>query len=147
MGRHAAAGRVDHSERHQSAALRDAQGHHGGEEERNQEGAGARCGGEAEDRQPLRAGEGQEDTDDRRLASGCGERARAASARRRESPLMASSILVVAEQRDGKLNRATWETIAAAQQIAAGDPITVVVPGAATEAVANELAAAAVKEI
>ena len=27
-------------------------------------------------------------------------------------------ILVIAEQRDGKLNRATWETIAAAQQLA-----------------------------
>ena len=26
-------------------------------------------------------------------------------------------ILVVAEQRDGTLNRATWETIAAAQQL------------------------------
>ena len=29
-------------------------------------------------------------------------------------------ILVVAEQKDGKLNRASWEAIAAAQQLAAG---------------------------
>ena len=58
-------------------------------------------------------------------------------------------ILVIAEQRDGKLNRATWETIAAAQQLAAttGAPITVLVPGAAVSSVAAELAAAQVKEV
>jgi electron transfer flavoprotein alpha subunit len=49
-------------------------------------------------------------------------------------------VLVIAEQRDGKLNRATWETIAAAQQ--AGGPLRVAVIGAAVEAVAGELAAA-----
>ena len=38
-------------------------------------------------------------------------------------------ILVIAEQRDGKLNRATWETITAAQQLAGGMPITVAVLG------------------
>jgi electron transfer flavoprotein alpha subunit len=54
-------------------------------------------------------------------------------------------IVVIAEQREGKLNRATWETIAAAQQ--GGDPITVVVPGASVASVAGELAAADVKEI
>jgi electron transfer flavoprotein alpha subunit len=53
--------------------------------------------------------------------------------------------LVIAEQREGKLNRATWETLAAAQQ--AGGPITVVVPGASVASVAGELAAADVKEI
>ncbi|HEU4925446.1 MAG TPA: electron transfer flavoprotein subunit alpha/FixB family protein [Vicinamibacterales bacterium] len=50
------------------------------------------------------------------------------------------SVLVIAEQRDGKLNRATWETIAAAQQ--AGGPLRVAVIGAGVEAVAGELAAA-----
>jgi len=50
------------------------------------------------------------------------------------------SVLVIAEQRDGKLNRATWETIAAAQQ--AVGPLRVAVIGAAVEAVAGELAAA-----
>ena len=54
-------------------------------------------------------------------------------------------ILVVAEQRDGAVNRASWETIAAAQQ--AGGPITVAVPGARAASVAEELAAAAVDEI
>jgi electron transfer flavoprotein alpha subunit len=55
-------------------------------------------------------------------------------------------ILVIAEQRDGKLNRASWETIVGAQQI---DPpaITVLVPGANVGGVATELAAASVKEI
>src|SRR5260370_1067447 len=62
---------------------------------------------------------------------------------------MMTMILVIAEQRDGKLNRATWETIAAAQQLAGitGAPIAIAVPGASVSAVANELAAAQVKEV
>ena len=32
---------------------------------------------------------------------------------------MANTILVVVEQREGKLNRVSWETVAAAQAIAA----------------------------
>ncbi len=63
-------------------------------------------------------------------------------------------ILVIAEQRDGRLNRATWETIVGAQQLAAagGDgasalPIAILVPGASVGAVAGELAAADVKEV
>jgi len=58
-------------------------------------------------------------------------------------------ILVVAEQRDGKLNRATWETIAGAQQLArtTGAPIAILVLGASVARVAGELAAAQVKEI
>jgi electron transfer flavoprotein alpha subunit len=58
-------------------------------------------------------------------------------------------ILVIAEQRDGRLNRATWETIAGAQQLAgvAAAPIAIAVAGANVGAVANELAAAQVKEV
>ncbi len=56
-------------------------------------------------------------------------------------------ILVVAEQRGGRLNQASWEAIAAAQQLAAGGPVTVAVPGAGMEAVAGELAAADVQEV
>jgi electron transfer flavoprotein alpha subunit len=56
-------------------------------------------------------------------------------------------ILVVAEQRGGKLNRATWEALAAAQQLAGGDQIKVAVLGSAPDAVANELAAAGVGEV
>jgi electron transfer flavoprotein alpha subunit len=54
-------------------------------------------------------------------------------------------ILVVAEQSDGRLNRASWESIAAAQ--AMGGPLKVVVPGADVSAVAHELAAADVAEV
>ena len=58
------------------------------------------------------------------------------------------SIVVIAEQRQGKLNRATWETIAAAQRLAgAGTPIAIVVAGSGIGAVASELAAAQVKEV
>src|SRR5438876_8976595 len=58
-------------------------------------------------------------------------------------------ILVVAEQRNGKLNRATWETVAAAQQLAAAtrSPITVLVPGANAAAAAAELAVAQVDDV
>ena len=70
-------------------------------------------------------------------------------------------ILVVAEQKDGKLNRATWETIVGAQQLAKvssdgpggrGDmasalSITILVPGTNVGSVAAELAAAQVSEV
>ena len=56
-------------------------------------------------------------------------------------------ILVIAEQRDGRLNRATWETIAAAQQLAAGMPIKVAVLGTGSATVAQEVASAAVAEV
>jgi electron transfer flavoprotein alpha subunit len=58
-------------------------------------------------------------------------------------------ILVIAEQRSGKLNRATWETIAGAQQAAGGEEIVVALPGtpATTAAAAAELARASVSEI
>ncbi|MDA1097235.1 MAG: electron transfer flavoprotein subunit alpha/FixB family protein [Chloroflexi bacterium] len=56
-------------------------------------------------------------------------------------------ILVVAEQREGKLNRATWETIAAAQALAGGMPIKVVVIGGTTGDVPTDLASADVAEI
>ena len=54
-------------------------------------------------------------------------------------------ILVVAEQKDGALNRASWEAIAAAQQ--AGEPVKVVVAGAGVGAAAQELASADVTEV
>jgi electron transfer flavoprotein alpha subunit len=54
-------------------------------------------------------------------------------------------VLVVAEQRDGTLNRASWEAVAAGQH--AGVPVTVAILGAAVDAVAAELAPAAVDEV
>jgi len=70
-------------------------------------------------------------------------------------------ILVIAEQREGKLNRATWESVAAAHQLAGtaqqlagtaqlpagGMPIKIAVLGAGTGGVAQELASAAVSEV
>jgi electron transfer flavoprotein alpha subunit len=54
-------------------------------------------------------------------------------------------ILVIAEQKDGVLNRASWEAVAAAQQM--GGPVKLVVPGAGVDAAASELAAADVDEV
>jgi len=56
-------------------------------------------------------------------------------------------LLVIAEQRACRLNRATWETIAAAQQIAGSDPVVVALPGVNVGGPAAELAAAQVKEV
>ena len=54
-------------------------------------------------------------------------------------------ILVVAEQRDGSLNRTTWETVAAAQQ--AGEPVKITVLGSGIDPVGRELAAADATEV
>ena len=56
-------------------------------------------------------------------------------------------ILVVAEQRDGKLNQASWEAVAAAQALSGGMPIKVVVLGGSTGSVAGELASSGVAEV
>src|ERR1700735_71207 len=62
---------------------------------------------------------------------------------------MADLILVVAEQRDGKLNRVSFETIAGAQAIAkeTGWAVEVVLPGRGIAGVAQELAAKAVGKV
>jgi electron transfer flavoprotein alpha subunit len=54
-------------------------------------------------------------------------------------------ILVVAEQRAGMLNRASWEAVAAAQQM--GGPVKVALPGVGLGPVSAELAAADVAEV
>jgi electron transfer flavoprotein alpha subunit len=56
-------------------------------------------------------------------------------------------ILVIAEQREGRLNRASWEAIAAAQQLAGGMPIKVAVLGETPGSIANDLASASVAEV
>jgi electron transfer flavoprotein alpha subunit len=62
---------------------------------------------------------------------------------------MADSILVVAEQREGKLNRVSFETIAAAQAISkdTGWPVEVVLAGNGVSALAQELAQKAVAKV
>ncbi len=59
-------------------------------------------------------------------------------------------ILVIAEQRDGQLNKASWEVVTAAQRLSArigGAPVKVAVLGAAVTAAAGEMAGAAVAEV
>ena len=61
-------------------------------------------------------------------------------------------ILVIAEQRGGKLNRATWETVAAAQQIAGSsgstaDEIVVALPGSGIDSLARELAGTSAPDV
>src|SRR5882724_9323561 len=55
---------------------------------------------------------------------------------------MADSILVVVEQREGKLNRVSWETIAAGQAIAAqtGWALEAAVVGSGVAAIASDVA-------
>ena len=60
---------------------------------------------------------------------------------------MDGGILVIAEQHDGTLNRATWEAVAAAQALAGGMPVTIAVLGASVGPMAQELAAADVAEV
>jgi electron transfer flavoprotein alpha subunit len=56
-------------------------------------------------------------------------------------------ILAVAEHRDGRLNRASWEAIAAAQQLAEGAPVKVALAGQGVSGVAAEIADAFVAEV
>jgi electron transfer flavoprotein alpha subunit len=56
-------------------------------------------------------------------------------------------ILVVAEEREGRLNRASWEAIAAAQQLAGELPVKVAVLGGSAGGAGAELAAADVAEV
>lgn len=62
---------------------------------------------------------------------------------------MANNILVIAEQREGKLNRVSWETITAAQSIAAetGWPIEAAVFGSGIGSVAAEVAGKKVAKV
>jgi electron transfer flavoprotein alpha subunit len=62
---------------------------------------------------------------------------------------MADTILVVVEQREGKLNRVSWETITAGQAIAAatGWTLEAAVVGASPASVAAEVAAKKVAKV
>ena len=139
----AAAGAPHDPERYQSAPLCDAEGDHGGEEERDpQSCSGGRGFSRAEDPRNSLSREGEEDTDAARITGRSGEGlVRQAAGRSEGDPV----ILVVAEQREGKLNRASWEAIAAAQQI--GGELKIAVLGSGVDGVASELAAADVAEV
>ncbi len=62
---------------------------------------------------------------------------------------MADTILVVVEQREGKLNRASWETITAGQAIAAatGWPLEAAVVGSGVASIATEVAGKKVAKV
>ena len=62
---------------------------------------------------------------------------------------MADSILIVVEQREGKLNRVSWETLAGAQAIAAetGWTLEAAVVGAGVAGIAGEVAAKKVARV
>jgi electron transfer flavoprotein alpha subunit len=62
---------------------------------------------------------------------------------------MAETILVIVEQREGKLNRVSWETIAAGQAIAAetGWTLEAAVAGANVSAIASEVAQKKVSKV
>jgi electron transfer flavoprotein alpha subunit len=60
-----------------------------------------------------------------------------------------SGVLVVVEQRDGRIARISWEAIAACQRLTAqsGEPISAVILGAETESLATEIAARPVAKV
>ncbi len=62
---------------------------------------------------------------------------------------MADTILVVVEQRDGKFNRVSWETIAGAQALAAetGWPVEAAVLGSGVQGIAAEVAGKKVAKV
>ena len=136
VDRAAAAGAADDSERHQSASLCDAQGNHGGEEEGDSKVTPAAWRNGSQKILSMYVPEKGKKT---QLISGSPAEAarelRDPPARRGEGHPVTT--LVVAEQREGKLNRASWEAIAGAQQ--AGGPVSVAVLGSGVDAVARSL--------
>src|SRR5260370_37948400 len=62
---------------------------------------------------------------------------------------MADTILVVVEQREGKLSRASWETLVAGQSIAAetGWALEAAVVGSSVASIANEIAGKKVAKV
>jgi len=62
---------------------------------------------------------------------------------------MSEKILVIVEQREGKLNRASWETLVSGQSIAAetGWPLEAAVIGSGVASIANEVAAKKVAKV
>ena len=62
---------------------------------------------------------------------------------------MPDTILIVVEQREGKLNRVSWETITAGQAIAAatGWPLEAAVVGSGVNSIASEVAGKKVAKV
>src|SRR5207247_9358558 len=62
---------------------------------------------------------------------------------------MADTVLVVVEQREGKLNRVSWETLTAGQALAAetGWPLEAAIVGSGVGSLANEVASKKVGKV
>ena len=56
-------------------------------------------------------------------------------------------ILVIAEQQRGKLHRASWEAVAAAQELAGSQPVEAIVLGSKQADAASELSQAALAAV
>src|SRR5215468_7508598 len=152
MGRMSAARRAFDSIRHQQSALRHAEGHHGGEEKRNcRDDAGVAWCGERADaarRKNLRSNENEENGILDRFAQRNGRKTCRKTQIRSEGDLT-MKILVVMEHRQGRWNNASFETLAAAQQIASATngTATAAVLGKGISAFADELGTKAVAEV
>src|SRR5256885_10192296 len=146
------ASRAFDSVRHQQSSLRDAEGNYGGEEKRDRRRdariAGRHKRADAARRKDLRPDQNEEDgiLDGHAQRNGretCGK------IEVRSEGDLTMKILVIAEHRQGKWNNASFETLAAAQQIAGttNGSISAVVLGKSIGAFADELAAKAVVEV
>src|SRR6267154_4167607 len=140
------------SVRYQQSSLRDAEGNYGGEEKRNRERntrvARRHKRADAARRKDLRPDQNEENGIPDRHAERNGRETCGKVEIRSEGDLT-MKILVITEHRQGKWNNASFETLAAAQQIAsaASGTVSAVVLGKSIATFADELAAKAVTEV
>src|SRR5580692_8427214 len=134
IDRNAAARGADHSIWRKQTALCHADGHQARQEQRTAHGerrGTGRCGCAGGDtRTDLRAEKAKIDTD----SGGIGERSCGhAGGEAENGGAGAMSVLLVLEERGGKIRRPSWEALAAAHRLAPAQEITAVVIGAETE--------------
>src|SRR5262245_4959608 len=152
MDRMPAARRALHSVGYQQSSLRNAQGHHGrqekGDHNRYPRIAWRKDRAHSESRKDLRAGKDQEN----RIPVWPAKGSRSEACRKteiRSTGDLTLKNLGITEQRQGKWNNTSFETLAAAQQIAAAasDSVSAAVLGKGIDALATELAAKNVAEV
>src|SRR5262245_27108571 len=147
----AARGAFD-SVRHQQSPLCHAEGHHGRQEKRDclahRGFFGSQKRTHSEGRKNLCAGQNQKD----RISHRCAQRSRYKT--RRETQIRSAGdltmkILGIVEQRQGKWNNTSFESLAAAQQIAsaASGSVSAAVVGKGLEALCTEMASKNVAEV
>ena len=152
VGRLPAAGGPVDPVRDQQGAVRDHEGDHRGEEEATRHGRARVAGGDrptdGEDRENLCPGENQENRVPDRDPEGNGGQAGAGAPGGKAGDLIMKT-LVIMEQRQGKWNHTSFETLVAAQQIASPTSGTLIaaVVGKNVAALAEELATKDVAEV